>query len=392
MFSSVFEMNPAATSISTLDGSRILKVNEAFLEVTGYSREEVVGTSIQIMDLYAEPAQRSAIIATLSESGQVRNMDVTLRRKDGGKRYGLISVVKTDYGQESCLLSVMIDITKRKAAERALERSREKLDLAINGSGLGMWDWMVQTGELEVNERWAEMLGYSLDELAPISIKTWEGLSHPADLKRSAQLLQKYFDGELERYECEVRMMHKDGHWVWVLDRGRVSARDDQGRPIRMSGTHLDISQRKDSESRLQEIEGRFEQVLSRNHIFVWEIDSSGLYTYVSQSILGVLGYTPEEVAGKLHFYDLHPEAGRREFMEAAISTMKKGGSFADLSNPILAKDGQTIWVKTNGLPLFDEAGILIGYRGSDTDVTEQKRLEEELAKATRGISPPSRK
>jgi PAS domain S-box-containing protein len=363
-----------------------MKVNEAFVKLSGFSMDEAVGATISDLGLYADPAQRASIIAQLEGSGRITNMEFTIHRKDGRRREGLLSVVKIEYAQVSCALSVLVDITERKAMELELQRSREKLDLAIAGSDLGLWDWMVQTGEVEVNNGWAEMLGYTVEELSPISIRTWEDLTHPEDLKRSDELLHRYFSGELDRYECEVRMRHKDGHWVWVLDRGRVSARDAAGRPVRMSGTHLDISQRKDSESRLWDIEGRFEQLMSRNRIFVWEIDTQGMYTYTSQSILGVLGYTPEEVVGRLHFYDLHPRDGRHEFRGAALATMAKGESFVDFCNPLVAKDGRILWVKTNGLPLFDEAGVLIGYRGSDTDMTEQKLLEEQLAEAKRGM------
>jgi PAS domain S-box-containing protein len=118
MFSRVFEMNPAATAISTFDG-KILKVNEAFIEFTGYSRAETEKASVADLHLYEDPAQRDVIISGLSESGQIKNLEVVLRRKDGSRRNALLSVVKMEYAHISCLLSVMIDITERKAMERA---------------------------------------------------------------------------------------------------------------------------------------------------------------------------------------------------------------------------------------------------------------------------------
>ena len=121
MFSRVFEMNPAATAISTFDG-RILKANEAFSEFTGYSREELERTTVSGLHLYEDLAQRDIILSRLSEFGQIKNLEVVLCRKDGGRRNVLLSVVRMQYAHVSCLLSVMIDITERKAMERALEK------------------------------------------------------------------------------------------------------------------------------------------------------------------------------------------------------------------------------------------------------------------------------
>lgn len=104
------------------------------------------------------------------------------------------------------------DVTERKMAEVTLQESRLRLEMALKGANAGMWDWNVQTGETVFNERWAEIVGYSLQELEPISIQTWVDLCHPDDLKLSDTLLQKHFAGEAEFYECEVRMRHK--RWV----------------------------------------------------------------------------------------------------------------------------------------------------------------------------------
>jgi PAS domain S-box-containing protein len=150
------------------------------------------------------------------------------------------------------------DVHRRVLAEEALRRREERLARALEGSGVGLWDWQVQTGEETFNERWAEMVGYTLAELAPTSVETWRSLTPPDDLQRSDELLEAHFRGESEAYECEARMRHKDGHWVWVLDRGKVTEWDADGRPLRMLGTGLDISARKQAEQRA---EGRVKEV-----------------------------------------------------------------------------------------------------------------------------------
>ncbi|MCF7876218.1 diguanylate cyclase, partial [Candidatus Bipolaricaulota bacterium] len=125
----------------------------------------------------------------------------------------------------------------------------------------GIWDWNVQTGEVVFDERWAEIAGYTLEELRPVTIETWEELAHPEDLKRSEELLEKHFNGETEVYECEARMKHKSGDWVWVLDRGRVVEWDEEGKPVRMVGTHQDITDRKRAEQALDEERNKLKEL-----------------------------------------------------------------------------------------------------------------------------------
>ena len=128
---------------------------------------------------------------------------------------------------------------------------KERLQLAIEGSGIGLWDWSVQTGALSINDRWAEMIGYTVAELEPISIATWSTHTHPDDLPKVHQLSSQHFRQEIPVYECEMRMRHKSGAWIWILAKGKVVAWDEEGQPVRMTGTHMDISDRKQAALRI---------------------------------------------------------------------------------------------------------------------------------------------
>jgi len=143
------------------------------------------------------------------------------------------------------------EISARKKVEVSLQKERQRLAYILKGTNVGTWEWYVQTGEAIFNERWANIVGYDLKELDPISIDTWTKLVHPDDLKVSGDLLEKHFNGKLDFYECEARMLHKDGHWVWVLDRGKVSTWTDDGKPLLMSGTHEDITRQKQNEEKI---------------------------------------------------------------------------------------------------------------------------------------------
>ena len=128
-----------------------------------------------------------------------------------------------------------------------------------------------------------------------------------------------------------------------------------------------------------QNNEERFNRLAEQSRTMTWEIDLQGLYTYLSPSCETLIGYSPEELVGKRHFYDLHPEPGREGYKNAAFTTIRSKGEFIDLPTPILAKDGRIVWVSTVGQPVLADDGTLLAYRGSDRDITRQKELEKEL-------------
>jgi PAS domain S-box-containing protein/putative nucleotidyltransferase with HDIG domain len=136
-------------------------------------------------------------------------------------------------------------------AEHELARERQRLEEILTGTRAGTWEWNVETGETIFNERWAEIVGYTLRELEPTSIQTWIALTHPDDLAASDAALKKHFAKEEDYYECEARMRHKNGQWVWIADRGKVIEWLPDGRPIRMSGTHIDVTSQKRSALKL---------------------------------------------------------------------------------------------------------------------------------------------
>lgn len=141
------------------------------------------------------------------------------------------------------------DITVQQQSEVDLAIEKQRLASIIEGTNIGTWEWNIQTGETIFNERWAGILGYTLDEISPVSIETWMKFAHPDDLVKSGELLEKHFQGELSYYEFESRMRHKNNDWIWVLDRGKVHAWDKDGKPLLMSGTHKDITERKRTEA-----------------------------------------------------------------------------------------------------------------------------------------------
>ncbi len=150
------------------------------------------------------------------------------------------------------------------AQQAVLRDQRDLLARVIDGTNVGTWQWNVQTGETEFNDRWAAIVGFTLEELAPVGIQTWLDLVHPDDLISSETILEKHFAGILDRYDVDCRMRHKNGSWVWVNDRGKVNEWTHDGKPLMMSGTHADITERKDAEGLLQQVNLYLEEATAR--------------------------------------------------------------------------------------------------------------------------------
>ncbi len=151
------------------------------------------------------------------------------------------------------------DVSAERERAAALARSEEQLALAVHGAELGLWDWQVTSGRVSFNARWAEMLGYRLEEVEP-DIASWTALLHPDDVPAVQEQLQAHLDGHAPAYRCEHRLRHRDGHWVWVLDAGRVVERDADGRPLRAVGIHLDVTERRLALDALRRSQAELEQ------------------------------------------------------------------------------------------------------------------------------------
>lgn len=143
---------------------------------------------------------------------------------------------------------------KRKTAEieskRAeLELERLRLTEIIDATRAGTWEWNVQTGACQFNHRWAEILGYQLEEIQPLGVEAPKRLTHPDDWKMAMALVEQHLKGEIAFYECDIRMQHKDGRWLWIADRGRLISRTADGQPWMMRGTHIDITDKKQADA-----------------------------------------------------------------------------------------------------------------------------------------------
>lgn len=172
------------------------------------------------------------------------------------------TLLKDLQGNPFAIAGVVNDITDRKQAENILALQKQKLTDILEGTNAGTWDWNIPSGKCVFNDRWAEIMGYTLDELKPIDINTWINNVHPDDLPNANALLDKHFKGELNYFDVVFRQPHKDGSWVWVNARGKVVEWSDDGKPLQMSGTHLDITERKLAEEELAKHHEQLEELV----------------------------------------------------------------------------------------------------------------------------------
>lgn len=253
VFEGLFRDNPAAIAIIDADDHRFADVNTAFLEKIGCARGEVLGKTGTELGLFADVDRWRRGMDDLIRSGNIRNRPVVVIRRDGRPLHCLLRGNIIADGSRRYFLTVMIDVSEEVRLRSDLENERSRLANIIESARLGTWEWNVRTGEVTFNERWAEIVGYTLEELAPTSIGTWIRLAHPDDLAESDRRLRLHFEGAADFYECESRMRHKNGSWVWVLDRGRIIVRDEEEHPLMMCGTHIDITERRLMEDRIRE-------------------------------------------------------------------------------------------------------------------------------------------
>jgi PAS domain S-box-containing protein len=176
-----------------------------------------------------------------------------------------------------------------------------------------------------------------------------------------------------------VRLMTLEGRQVPVYVSAAVLRDAGEEQVFCLAFTDLEgvIS----AEEALRESEERLTQLTEQSGTVAWEVDAQGLYTYVSHVVEAVLGYRPDELVGRVHFYDLHPEEGRESFKTAALAVFAEKGSFHNLLNAAQTKDGRQVWLSTTGAPMLNADGTLRGYRGSDIDVTEPKRGADEISR-----------
>lgn len=372
----------------------IIEINDRYCELSGYQREELVGQNYRLFGSGVHPPGFWADMWRTLKSGQAWRGEICNRTKDGGLIWldSIFAPLVGADGQVERYIGIRTDITASKQAASELASERQRLDNILRATNVGTWEWNLQTGETRFNERWAEIIGYTLAELVPLSIETWARIAHPDDLERSNRLLQRHFSGELDYYEVEARLRHRDGHWVWVLDRGRVSSRTADGQPEWMHGTHQDITARKEAERRLADSESFLKRVGAVAGVGGWKYDlrtQAIEWTRQTRDIVGVDDAFEPRLDDVLMLYP--PEA--RAQISEALHVAADGGAGFDLEMPFNTIDGRQRWVRVVGegeRDPNDPGGPPGQLVGAFQDITQRHAADEALRAATRAAEAAS--
>lgn len=265
--------------------------------------------------------------------------------------------------------------------QRLTAKYSHRLQDIIHATQVGTWEWNIQTGETVFNERWAEIIGYTLAELLPTSIQTWIDLTHPDDLKAAQEILQRHFEGETDYYQCNFRMKHKSGHWIWVHDLGQVTEWSADGNPLLMYGTHTDITASKKAEQTLKESEERFSLAMSvaNDGIWDWSLDTNKVY--FDTRYYTMAGYDPHEFPGALDEWEkrVHPDDLKQTLEAIELYLVGKNEVF-DAEFRFLRKEGDYMWIRGRGkIVSRDKDGNPLRFMGTHDDINKEKLIEQAL-------------
>lgn len=249
-----------------------------------------------------------------------------------------------------------------------------RLKAILDGTGAGTWEWNVDSGEMRINERWAAMLGYSLDELGDITFKTWENLAHPDDRGVALKKVRELLEGVTDQYDCVMRMRRKSGGWRYIHGRGILLVDSAENAQRWLVGTHLDITEQRQAQMQLRQLAESLPGI-----IYSFEIDTAGAFRfpYVSRKVEDFYGFSADTMVAEPEraFNVVHPDDLPRVRESIARSHETLDQWKCDYR---VLVDGRETWVRGISQPQAEPDGVVI-WHGMIINIDDQKKLEAEL-------------
>lgn len=359
------------------DNSRFRYISQGCNEMFGLSPEEIMHdasilngiihpddlkaflrTSVDSQNKSAEWQWEGRIIVEGKEKW-IEGKSSPARQKDGTViRYGLL-----------------LDITDKKEVENRYRVTEERLQLALQGADLGLWEWDPKGHKTIFNKSWASKFGYDHHELE-LEFDEWGKLIHPEDFPQVKKQLMEHLSGSTENFEVEYRFKVKSGGYRWILDKGRAVKRDEAGRVIKASGTYLDIDEKKRTQILIQRNEQLFMQLFNNSPLGIVLLNEKHEVIQVNQGFKNIFGYSEEDVLGNQLNNILVPKDMQQEAMD--INTLTISGKVGMLESKRTHKDGSQVPVIIYGVPVTFE-NRTIGIYGIYVDITDRTKAETEL-------------
>ena len=366
-FSSTFESSAIGMGLLDSFGNWI-KVNRSLCTMLGYTQEELLTLSFQKIthpdDLFEDLDKAKKLFNREIES---YNLEKRYLTKSGNIIWVnlIASAVWDDQGQFKHFIAQMEEISLRKKFLDELQEQKNRLANVLQGTEVGTWEWNVQTGETLYNEKWAEILGYELEDLEPLSQETWLHFAHPDDIALSNKKIQECFSKKSDFYECEYRMRHRDGHWIWILDRGKVMRWMPDGKPEVMFGTHSDISRFKELEFSLMSKNAFASAVLDTIDVGIVACDANGTLDLFNKATLEFHGLDSRDIPQEdwPDYYQLYQTDGVTLLKKEEVPLYRAwmGEEIEDVELCIRHTSGETRIVCCSGGPVYGEDGSFLG-------------------------------
>ncbi len=256
-------LKTAADAIVTITSEGIIEsFNSAAEQLFGYSASEVLGENVKLLMPSPFSEEHDGYLARYKQSGNKhiigQGREVVGKRKDGATIPVHLSVsevhsqAKGSASSSRLFTGILRDLTQEKKAQQAVQQSEKRLAYALEATNEGLWDWDITTGQVFFSPIWITSLGYEVESVTP-HVSFREAIVHPDDQPKVQGLIQEHFEGHTTHYECEYRLRTKSGEYRWYLVRGKVVVRDDDGKPLRMVGTDVDITDKKRDENKLKQ-------------------------------------------------------------------------------------------------------------------------------------------
>ncbi len=360
-------------------------ISDNVTEILGYQKEEF----IQDPDFWVNhlhPDERESILHQIHQISEQTPITVQYRfRKKDGTYQWIQDCMKLMVNCQSNSLEIIgyfIDVNDYKKAQEALRLSEERLQLALEASGDGLWDWNISTDEAYLSSRWLKMLGYDVNE-TPISFRTWKSLIHPEDKPRVMEIFNSHLKDNSVPYDFDYRVRTKSGYWKWISNYGKVVAWDQNGNPVRMVGIHKDISDRKLTEETLQENERQLRQFLEAIPMAIIVLDNTRKLSYVNSMASAILGKSlkPELRTDEVsQFYQIY-QAGTNQLYdpENLLGARALQGENTYKDDIEIRRDNKIIAIEAWGKPIFDNEGNVVYGLVVGNDITERKKAEKTL-------------
>ncbi|MFH0822521.1 MAG: PAS domain S-box protein, partial [Pseudomonadota bacterium] len=370
----VTESSPTGIFIHQ-DGAGVY-VNQRMADILGYSKEEMIGGNL--LDA-VHPEDREMVTrhaaARLKGEPAPPVYELRLVRKNGDTIRCEVMATVIDYQGRPALMGNIADITDRKKAEEALRESEERLRLALEATSDGLWDWDMITDKVSRSPSFLEMMGLEPHEL-PGRFGDWVERMLPEDRRAVRDVLAQYLSGKRETYEVEFPVFKPSGELVWILSRGKVIARDHDGKPLRMVGTHTDTTDRKMMEEALRESREQLQTIFQASPTAIFLVDPQGRIVLANQRMHDLFSLTSDELPGTPYVALVHPE--QRSLGRAKMIALMEGRiDHVSLERRYLTADGGEFIGHLSGRRLTQPDGGLRGLLGIITDITDRKKAEE---------------